>query len=157
MAVAKELGMTDEEISSAVAKIDNKLPGIVKRRGINGLTIFDATYSANPDGVIANLEYLKNNFTGKKVIVMPCLIELGKASKEVHQRIGAKIAEVCDLAIITTKDRFKEIKETAGEKAVFLENSREIFEKVKEFCQPGDVVLLESRVPKQLIGLLQIN
>lgn len=173
VAVAKDLGVTDEEIQRATDKIENKFPGIKIKEGINGLKIIDATYSANPDGVIANLDYLKNNFTGKKVIIMPCLIELGKASKEVHQRIGAKIAEVCDLAIITTKDRFKEIKagarlrSTSGGadenssrptgKVVFIENPKAIFDKIKSFCREGEVVLLESRVPKQLIGLLQIN
>ncbi len=157
MAVAKELGMTEEEISRAVSKIENKIGGIRVKKGINGINIIDATYSANPDGVIANLEYLTFLFPqGKKVMVMPCLIELGKVSKEVHRRIGNKIGEVCDLAIITTKDRFKEIKEGAGEKAVFMENPKEILEKIKSFCKEGDAVLLESRVPgyliKELIG-----
>ena len=84
---------------------------------------------------------------------MPCLIELGKASKEVHQRIGKKIGEVCDLAIITTKDRLEEIREGAPN-ALFVERADEIAEKIKSFCGPGDVVLLESRVPSQVINLL---
>ena len=154
-AAAKEVGMTDEEIFSALQKIENKLPGIKQKRGTNGPIIFDATYSANPDSVIGHLDYLKT-LPGKKIIIMPCLIELGKASKEVHERIGRKIAEVCDLAIITTKDRFKEIKEGAGDKAIFLENPKEIFEKIKSFCKEGDLVLLESRVPSQLIKQLKI-
>jgi len=84
---------------------------------------------------------------------MPCLIELGKASKEVHQRIGRKVGEICDLAIITTRDRFKEIKEGAPN-ALFMESADEIAEKIKSFCKEGDIVLLESRVPGQLIKLL---
>ena len=155
MAVAKELGTTDGEIAKAVEEIGNKLPGIQQKKGINSLIIFDATYSANPDSVIGHLEYLKT-LLGKKVIVMPCLIELGRASKEVHKRIGQKIAEICDLSIITTQDRAKEIKETAGEKAAFLENPKEIFEKIKSFCKE-DVVLLESRVPDELIKRLTIS
>jgi UDP-N-acetylmuramoyl-tripeptide--D-alanyl-D-alanine ligase len=152
-AVAKELGMTDSEIETACLKIENKFPGIEIKKGAGGITVIDATYSANPDGVIANLEYLKT-FSGRKVIVMPCLIELGKASKEVHERIGKKIAEVCDTAIITTKDRFLEIKKAAGDKAVFIENPKEIFEKLERVCAEGDTVLLESRVSKKLISLL---
>jgi len=154
MAVARELGMTEDEVKKAADKIENKMPGIKILKGVNGLNIIDATYSANPDGVIANLGYLENNFNGKKIIVMPCLIELGKASKEVHQRIGKKIAEVCDLAIITTEDKFTEIKEFSGEKAVFLENPDKILKKIKDFAKEGDTVLLESRVPKKLINLL---
>ncbi|MEK9135336.1 MAG: Mur ligase family protein [Patescibacteria group bacterium] len=146
LAVAELLGLASVDVKHLQI-------GMEPKKGINGLNIIDSTYSANPTGVIAHLDYLKT-LPGKKVLVMPCLIELGEASKEVHQRIGAKIAEVCDLAIITTKDRFREIHETAGEKAIFLESPQEIFEKIKSATQAGDVVLLESRVPKELIRLL---
>jgi len=180
MAVAKELGMTEEEVSRVVKKIENKFGGIQLKKGVNGLNIIDATYSANPAGVIAHLEYLKT-FSGKKVIIMPCLIELGQASKEVHKRIGKKIGEICDLAIITTKERFKEIRTSAlrlenldsslrselkegtmekrikEENILFLENPKEIFGKIKIFCHFNDIVLLESRVPRQLIKQLIIN
>ena len=152
--VARELGMQEEEISQAVKRIENRFPGIETKKGINGLTIIDATYSANPTGVLAHLEYLKTQ-PGKKIIIMPCLIELGEASERVHREIGRNIGEVCDLAIITTKDRFKEIQEGVGSQAVFMENPKEILEKIKDFAGRGDVVLLESRLPDQLIsGLL---
>lgn len=159
---AKELGMSLSEISKACEEIEPWQSGMQLKRGISGLDIIDATYSANPDGVISHLDYLKI-WPGKKIIVMPCLIELGKASKKVHKRIGRKIGEVCDLAIITTKERFKEIGEGAvgggmsGENILFTEKPKEIFEKIKAFSQPGNVVLLESRVPNQLIKQLTIN
>ncbi|MBA7702395.1 UDP-N-acetylmuramoyl-tripeptide--D-alanyl-D-alanine ligase [subsurface metagenome] len=149
IAVAKELGMSSEEIARGCQKVENQLAGFQVKKGTNGLNIVDATYSANPDGVMAHLEYLKT-LPGKKVIVMPCLIELGKASKEVHRRIGKKINEVCDLTIITTKDRLKEIKEGVPN-ALFIENPKEILEEIKTFCQPGDTILLESRLPSQVI------
>ncbi|MDO8601407.1 MAG: Mur ligase family protein [bacterium] len=149
-AVARELGITAE--NSSQPKF------LSMRRGINGLNIIDSTYSANPTGVIAHLDYLKTlrQAQGKLIIVMPCLIELGSASKDVHRRIGQKISEVCDLAIITTEDRFKEIHETAGDKAIFIESPIKIFERIKSFAREGDVVLLESRVPNKLISLLHV-
>jgi UDP-N-acetylmuramoyl-tripeptide--D-alanyl-D-alanine ligase len=153
--VAKELGMSLEEIARVSQKIEPGQSGMQIKKGINGLNVIDATYSANPDGVIAHLDYLKT-WPGKKVIVMPCLIELGSSSKEVHRRIGQKIGEVCDLSIITTKERFKEIKEGAGGKTIFLENPKKIFEKIKSIAREGNVVLLESRVPGQLIKKLTI-
>jgi len=160
-AVALELGMSREEIDKALAEASPRQTEMQMKKGINGLKIIDSSYSANPTGVIADLDYLKT-LPGKKIVIMPCLIELGSASKEVHRRIGKKIGEICDLAIITTKDRFKEIQEGAGEKAIFMENSREIFEKIKSFAREGDVVLLESRVShsmnltNQLIRLLTL-
>jgi len=141
---AKKLGMSLEEISKACLKIKPEQGGMkfLKR---NGLIVLDASYSANPNGVIADLDYLQI-YSGSKIIVMPCLIELGKESKRIHKKIGQKITEVCDLAIITTKDYFKEIK---GEnKNVFLiENPEDIIAKVREFSNQETIILLEGRVP----------
>jgi UDP-N-acetylmuramoyl-tripeptide--D-alanyl-D-alanine ligase len=156
---AKELGMSLKEIARACEKIQPEQGAIKLIKGKNGLNIIDSTYSANPDGVIADLNYLKI-WPGRKVIVMPCIIELGRASKEVHKKIGEKIGEVCNLAIITTKDRYKEIRGAAldagmTEIDIFcFEDPKEIYDKIKAFCRPGDIVLLESRVPNQLISLL---
>ena len=159
---AKYLGMSLAEISKACSDIDPQQSGMQIKEGVNGLNILDATYSANPTGVVSHLEYLKL-WPGKKIIIMPCLIELGQASKEAHEKIGEKIAEVCDLAVITTRDRIKEINEGAarfvlagsGQKQpeiVFMEKPEEILEKVKNFGNPEDVVLLESRVPGKVIS-----
>jgi UDP-N-acetylmuramoyl-tripeptide--D-alanyl-D-alanine ligase len=150
IAVTKFLGLSQEEISRAVERIGNKFPGIEIKEGIKGSTIIDATYSANPTGLLAHLEYLRGQ-SGQKIIIMPCLIELGWASEKIHREIGEKIGEVCDLAIITTKDRFKEIQEGAGIKAVLIEKPDEILQKVSSFIKAGDIILLESRLPKQLI------
>ena len=139
---AQKLGMSLEEISAACWKIKPEQGGLRFLKRENPV-ILDSSYSANPNGVIADLDYLKN-YSGKKIIVMPCLIELGKASKQVHQRIGKKISQVCDLAIITTKDHFKEIKQ-AGANAIFLENPKEILYKLK--TEKPKAILLEGRIP----------
>lgn len=144
---ARKLGMSLIEISKACLKIKPE-QGAMRILKKNGLTILDASYSANPVGVIADLDYLQI-YSGKKVIIIPCLIELGKASKEIHKRIGRKITEVCDLAIITTKDYFKEIK-GENKNILLIEKPKDIINKIKDF----DVVLLEGRVPKQLCQLL---
>ena len=154
--VAEEFGMTEEEIKKSLEKIENQFPGIEIKKNKAGLNIIQATYSANPDGVISHLDYLKT-FSGRKIIVMPCLIELGNASGEVHCKIGEKISEVCDLAIITTKDKFNEIQEKTGNKAIFMDDPKEIFEKIKNFLKEEDNLLLEGRVPRRLMNLLGIG
>ena len=112
--IAKELGMSFGEISEACKNISQEQAGMVLKQGKHGIDIIDSSYSANPDGVFADLDYF-SIFKGKKVIVMPCLIELGEKSSEIHEKIGRKIAEICDLAIITSKDKFKELKKGAME------------------------------------------
>lgn len=160
--IAKDVfGMTLEEIAQACKNIKAEHAGGMRLiKGFNNTDIIESTYSINPDGVISHLDYLKS-FNNKKIIVMPCLIELGKISKEIHYKIGQKIGETCHLAIITTKDRFDYIQEGAFQSGMptsnvlFIENPKRIFWKIKNFSKEGDVILLEGRVPKELINLLK--
>ncbi|MFH1509836.1 MAG: UDP-N-acetylmuramoyl-tripeptide--D-alanyl-D-alanine ligase [Candidatus Nealsonbacteria bacterium] len=152
VAVAKYLGMTEEEISKGFEKIKDRIGGIKFKEGINGLTVLDATYSANPDGILAHLEHIKK-LPGKKIMIMPCLIELGTASSNVHQKIGEKTKGVCDLLIITSKDFYNDIKKGNPE-AIYINNANEILKKINEVSSSGDVILLESRVPEKLKKML---
>ena len=153
------MGMSLEDISKACEKIGKQQGGIVLKRSLLGMNVIDSTYSSNPDGVFSALEYLKV-WSGRKAIIMPCLIELGSASKSVHKRIGEKIAEVCQLAIIVTRDRFKEIKKAAAEKGmepekiIFSENPKEILERIEGFNNENDIILLEGRISKEIIRAL---
>ncbi len=153
---AMELGMSLKEISLiSQTKLKNGAMSLIKTK--RGLNIVDSTYSANPNGVISDLDYL-NTWSGKRAVVMPCLIELGGSSKEIHRMIGREIAKVCHLAVITTRDRFKEIKEGAmenGMKNIFYINDvKEIIKKVSGFNLKDDIILLEGRLPKRLIKQL---
>jgi len=149
---ASEIGMSMDEISKASRNIKLEQGSINIFRNNEDVVFLDSSYSANPDGVIANLDYL-NVYGGKKIVVMPSLIELGPAFKEVHRRIGKKISEVCDMAIITTKDGFKDIKSGAGDfKEIYLvEEPNKVVEKINEFCSKGDAVLFEGRIPAEII------
>jgi len=100
---------------------------------------------------------------------MPCLIELGKTAKETHFQIGEKISKVCNLAIITSCDYFKELKQGAlknnpsfEDKIIYLQNPKQITKKInailslsKDASSKKDnvdnVVLIEGRVNKAVI------
>ncbi len=157
--VAKELGMSLEEISVAAKKITQAQAGITLASGAHGISIIDSSYSSNPDGVAADLDYL-SVFSGKKVVVMPCLIELGGASATIHEQLGKKMAQVCDLAVITTKDKFEQLatgfmsQGKSQHKILLCENSQEIFTIITTMCKQSDAVLLEGRVPRDLIRLM---
>ena len=109
-------------------------------KGVNDIDLVQSTYSANPSGVIAHLNYLKK-WKGKKIIVMPCLIELAQSSSRNHVMIGEKIGEVCDFAIITTKDKIEEIQKGAVEKGMkennfsFIDSPNQIYEKICPFSR----------------------
>lgn len=156
---AKELGMSLKEISEAARNISPKQSGITLIKGRDGLNVLDSTYSANPQSVIAHLDYLLL-WPGKKAIIMPSLIELGTVSEAVHQKIGRKIAEVCDLAVITTPDGLKAVQAGAAEiksnfQVIYSEDKEKILKIIKDNLKEDDVVLLESRVPEKIINYLE--
>ena len=160
--VASQMGMSIEEIKKAILKIKPEQGSLVLRKGSKDLNIFDSSYSANPDGVLADLEYFKL-MPRLRVIIMPCLIELGRTSEEIHKKIGEKIGEVCDLAIITASERFEDLKNGAvssgmpPENILLLEKAEDILVQLDISCHRGDSVLLEGRVPEKLIKELIIE
>jgi len=152
---AKELGMQPKDIQSACKKISPIQGGVKLIEMEKGPDVIDSTYSANPESVLFHLEHLRL-WKGKKAIVMPCLIELGEKSQEIHQKIGRKIGEICDLAIITTRDFFEDIKKSALKESLnfkkekieifFIENQKEILKKLKTLKEKENVILFEGRV-----------
>lgn len=99
--VAEHLGMDLDEINDAISRI--KPVGYLMRKleGANGSVFIDDSYSANPDGVMAALDYLKEGYPEyKKIIVFPGIIELGSAAEEAHRKLHNRISEVCDIAYI---------------------------------------------------------
>jgi UDP-N-acetylmuramoyl-tripeptide--D-alanyl-D-alanine ligase len=157
---ASELGMSFNEISEACKQIVPEQAGMTASVEKHGIHIIDSSYSSNPNGVKAELDYL-NIYKRKKVVVMPCLIELGKDSKRIHEEIGKKIGKICSLAIITSKDYFEQIKKGAKESGmkdsniILCDKAQDIYSLITLYCKAGDAVLLEGRVPTELINLLK--
>jgi len=153
------LGIDYSEIARILGRTQFLQKAIEVKKGKNGLSIIDSSYSANPDGVMSALEYL-SLWPNKRILVMPSLIELGSASKDVHFLIGQKIAEICDLAIIIKDDQFKAIQEgavSAGmdvNRIASISNLKEVYKRIMEFSSEGDAVLLEGRIPESFKKLL---
>ncbi len=154
-AVAKYLGMNDEEIEEAIRDIKLTERMMKTSAGRNDALIIDDTYSANPDGVLAALDYLAQQKQRTKIIVMPCLIELGKAAEGVHHRIGKRIREVCDLAVITTSDYFYAIESEAGDKSVLIGSSAKAIEFLKDKLNSDTAVLLEGRLAQEIVDFVK--
>ncbi len=154
---AQRLGLSLKEIGHCFHS--QNFSNLKKIRKHNGWEIIDSAYSTNPSAFFADLEHLQL-WSGKRVVITPGIIELGKAASSLHREIGEKLAEVADLVIVTRDYYWKEIraglekgkKEKGKEVQLFyLSRPTEIIEKVRSFAQSGDVILLEGRVAKEII------
>ncbi len=69
---------------------------------IDGLTIINDTYNANPDSMMAALKTLKATQTsGKRIAVLGDMRELGPNAPELHRQIGES-AGACGVDILLT-------------------------------------------------------
>lgn len=144
--VAKELSLSLKQISKAADKI-GPFEGTMKPfLGIKGAFFIDDTYSCNPEGFMAALSYLENR-RGRKIVITPGMIELGRASAKIHGQIGKKMASICDLVIISKRDFAEHIKK-GGANVIVEEDPRRILQILKREVKKGDIVLLEGRLPK---------
>jgi len=157
---ARELGMSWEEISRASKRFGPEKSAMNLFDGRKGAKIIQSTYSANPTGVKAHLDYLGVWSEKRKIIIMPCLIELGDRSASLHQELGKRIGEVCDLAIITAGEYFYHLKKGAQESGMGEENiilmrePSKVVQKLKKELGKDDIVLLEGRISKSIISFL---
>lgn len=110
--IAKHMGMSDAQIKYAVSHLE-PLPKTMSYRLLpSGGVVIDDTFNANPQAVLAAIEYMKL-YKGKKILVLQPMIELGYKANAEHTRIGQEIGTVCDYLFLTNRNFYKEIRKGA--------------------------------------------
>lgn len=152
MTVADYLGMGLDEMAKAVEKLGAP-ERTMRRLGISGTlgTLIDDTFNTNPDGVLAALEYMKL-YSGKKILVLQPMIELGKYAKETHQKVGKLAAEVCDLIILTNKNYHREFKEK-----VWVGRGKKAAEKIRKILGRDGIAVFEGKESKKILDAILEN
>lgn len=101
VAMALYLGMSIEQVvygTSLIQPIEHRLQLIEG----NGINIIDDSFNANPDSCRVALDTL-SMFEGRKVVMTPGLIELGKIEDDENRLLGQEIANVADVIILIGK------------------------------------------------------
>ncbi len=151
--VAKTLGLSFEEISRGIAKIE---PVEHRLNIINpgtGIIIIDDAFNSNPIGTKAALEVLSQFKEGKKIIVTPGMIELGEMEESANREFGMNIGKVCDYVILVGENRTKPIYQglmdtNYNKSNIFVvKNLDEATVQIGKLAKPKDVVLFENDLP----------
>lgn len=119
------------------------------------INIIDDSYNSNFDGFLEALSVLKL-FSGRKIVVSPGIVELGKLQKETNFKIGVEIGKTCDVFVIMNQTNKNEL--SAGAKKggllsekIFYANTREEQQKIlKNIIRKGDCVLFENDFPDNI-------
>ena len=113
--------------------------------------VIDDSYNSNFDGFKQALEVL-NSFSGKKVVVSPGIVELGKAQYEINKQAGEEVGKVADVFIIMNQTNKKALEEGArGKCEIHFANTRqEQKQLLQKILNKGDAVLFENDLPDNM-------
>lgn len=141
--VAKELGLSDEEIQkglSTLKAVDHRL----QRIDAGGKVILDDSFNGNIDGTMASFE-LASTYKGRKVVITPGLVEVDDA---LNVQVAERANEVFDLVVVTGELNYAIFKAHVDpEKLVKLSSKADMEDMLVEQTMPGDLILFANDAP----------
>ncbi|MBI3578329.1 MAG: UDP-N-acetylmuramoyl-tripeptide--D-alanyl-D-alanine ligase, partial [Ignavibacteriales bacterium] len=113
---------------------------------LDGITVLNDTYNANPDSTLAALNTLRTaSAGGKKIAVLADMLELGKDAIREHQRIGKAAGRLGVQYLLTYGPLAKHAHEAAKVPYKFhYEQKNVLAEYLSELIGKGDVVLVKG-------------
>jgi len=113
----------------------------------NSITIIDDTYNANLESCIAAIDYL-NAFSGsgRKILVLGDMLELGTASTSQHEKLGSKCSAANLDAVFTIGKRTLSTQSTIHGVPINLHynNSGDLISSLKSQLQDNDKILFKG-------------
>lgn len=152
VAIAAEMGLSDEEICAGIARIKPVNHRLECTKNSDGVVIIDDSYNANTRGIDAAMEVL-SSFKGRKIVVTPGLVELGREEDLENYRLGKKMASVCDIAVLVGKSATYRIQDGLidggfdNSKILIVKELEAAKRKLKKIVKAGDIVLFENDLP----------
>lgn len=149
-AVAKMLGLSDEEILRGIAKIDY-VPHRLQPIKANGVTVLDDSYNSNVVGAKDAIAALKL-FGGRRAVVTPGLVEMGILEKKENALLGAELVGL-DKVILVGETLVKTVMEgylSAGgakENITVVPTLTAAKALLEEYLKDGDTVLFLNDLP----------
>ena len=151
IAAARYLGV-DWKVIQRAAKTMKQVEHRLEMKTINGRRFIDDAFNSNPSGSAMALQVLKN-MSGKRLIVTPGMIDLGKAQDEINREFGKKMKGCADIVILVGKSQTKPIYEGLEESGFDMDQVF-VFDTVKEALayvymttDGEDTILLENDLP----------
>ncbi len=143
LAVADGLGISFDDAMRAIASY--KPPAMRQQIfELDGITVIDDTYNANPDSMKAAIDILTSK-EGRKIAVLGDMLELGDYTEQGHRDVGEYAKEHGVDILIGIGELSKEICKAFSEsKGINLDSNEKSIEWLKNELQEGDVLLVKG-------------
>ncbi len=147
IAIAREVGVSWEEIVSALstAKLTGMRLDITKNA--EGITIINDAYNANPDSMKSAISVLVHQEGGRKIAVLGDMYELGKYEEESHRTVGIEAAaQHVDylVAVGALGALIGQSAQQAGCHVDFAKDNAEAISLLRQYIKTSDAVLVKG-------------
>jgi UDP-N-acetylmuramoyl-tripeptide--D-alanyl-D-alanine ligase len=149
IAVARAMGIAPERLTDAVRMLaTGKMRGEQSERG--GVTIINDCYNANPEAMRSMLELLRETPGRRKIAVLGEMLELGPETGALHRGIGKFAAEQGIHSLLGIRGAARFMVDGAvetglsGSAASFFETPEQAGDFLRQYIQPGDVILFKG-------------
>jgi len=150
LAVVRRLGITSSQFAEAM-KDFVPVPGRMNSSEVNGITIIDDSYNANPASMQAALDELTSiKPARRRIFVVGDMYELGKESEKYHRQLGRDITAAKVDLLLTVGPQAALAAEAALEAGMGKGNimrcinSKRMARLIKSLLFDGDVVLVKG-------------
>ncbi len=141
--VAKELGLTDEQIQTQLSTLE-PVPHRLQRIDAGGKVILDDSFNGNIDGMMAAFD-LATTYEGRKVVITPGLVEVDDA---LNIQVAKRANEVFDLVVVTGDLNYGIFKDhVEADKLVKLASKAEMEKMLVEQTKVGDLIIFANDAP----------
>ena len=121
-------------------------------KGIKESYIIDDTYNSNPDALKSAVDLLSDMesvITGKKIVVLGDMLELGDESVSLHREVGKYITDKKNIDYLLTvgekaKDIFQSAKENGLENAYYFNTKEDLISYLKLILEEDSLVLIKG-------------
>lgn len=114
---------------------------------VGQITVVNDSYNANPGSMGAALDMLGDMVTGRKVVLLGDMLELGPSGPELHAEMGRKAAQVADL-ILTVGALGRHIARGAcdagADRVVHYDQVEQVIDQLNAHLEAGDTLLVKA-------------
>ncbi len=142
-AVAVAVGIDIADIRAALESVQPVEGRLRRLAGINGATIYDDSYNANPLSVVAAAEFLAS-LPGDPVVVLGDMGELGEDAARLHAETGAQIRQAGISRLLATGDLCQNTVDSFGAGASWHADIDELAAGLKPELREGMNVLVKG-------------
>jgi len=145
IAIGEILGIEKEAVEKGILK-----KGVLKRRfeiiKKSSVTVIDDTYNASTHSMMSAIDSVCS-FSGKKILVVGDMLELGEFSEQEHRKVGKYIvSKPIDVVICTGKDTFyifDEVRKSSNIKSYYV-SKEECLNILQREIEKDSVVLFKA-------------